>query len=75
MIVQKKINDYDQSELLPLWITHSDTLANSPDLSFTYVKNTDTTNHPTYFSEIMEWAKKKNPIYANTIKIQQTFYM
>ena len=75
MIVQKKINNYDQSELLPLWITHSDTLANSPDLSFTYVKNTDTTNHPTYFSEIMEWAKKKNPIYANTIKIQQTFYM
>lgn len=59
MIVQKKINDYDQSERLPLRITHWDTLANSPDFSFTYLKNTDTTNHPTCFSEIMEWAKKK----------------
>ena len=47
MIVQKKINDYDQPEWLPLWITHWDTLANSPDFSFTYLKNTETTNHLT----------------------------
>lgn len=75
MIVQKKINDYDQPERLPLRITHWDTLANSPDFSFTYLKNTDTTNRLTYFRVQGMSKKKKRPIYANTIKIQQTFYV
>lgn len=75
MIVQKKINDYDQPERLPLRITHWDTLANSPDFSFTYLKNTDTTNCLTYFRVQGMSKKKKRPIYANTIKIQQTFYV
>lgn len=58
MIVQKKINDYDQPERLPLRITHWDTLANSPDFSFTYLKNTDTTNCLTYF-RVQGMSKKK----------------